>query len=109
MSIKIVKYGVRELEKEFGPLTFGRLLSSFRLGEEWTQGEMAQVLRISKQSLCDLEKGRRIPTPGRAASIARKLKMHEGSFVQLALQDELKRENLDLFVHISETKSAKIS
>ena len=49
------KYGLKELEAEFGELTFGRLLRSHRMGEELSQVEMAKLLKISKQSLNDLE------------------------------------------------------
>ena len=56
------KYGLKELEGEFGELTFGRLLKSHRLGEEMTQVQMAKLLKISKQSLNDLESGRTIPS-----------------------------------------------
>ena len=56
------KYGLKELEAEFGELSFGRLLKSHRLGEEMTQVQMAKLLKISKQSLNDLESGRTIPS-----------------------------------------------
>lgn len=52
------KYGLKELEAEFGEVTFGRLLRSHRMGEELSQVEMAKLLKISKQSLNDLESGR---------------------------------------------------
>lgn len=98
MSTK--KYGVKEVEEEFGELTFADLLLSHRLGEELSQTEMAKLLGISKQSLCDLEKGRRIPSPSRAVSIAEKLGMIPESFVQLALQDQLRKESLNYKVRI---------
>ncbi|MFT5366087.1 MAG: DNA-binding XRE family transcriptional regulator [Candidatus Latescibacterota bacterium] len=72
------QYGVAELEKGFGSLTFGNALASYRLGEEKSQREFAAFLDISPQSLCDIEKERRIPSPSRAAKIARKL---QGSVV----------------------------
>jgi predicted transcriptional regulator len=40
-------------------------LLAHREGEEFTQKEMAELLGISKQSLYDLEKGRRIPSPAK--------------------------------------------
>ncbi len=51
-------YGTSELAKEFGELTFGNALSSYRLGENKSQREFAKFLEISAQSLCDIEKGR---------------------------------------------------
>jgi len=94
-------YGTAEFEKEFGPLTFGNALASYRLGEEKSQREFAAFLGISPQSLCDIEKERRIPPPSRASKIAGKLGEPEGFWVQLALQDMLRKENLNLVVSIA--------
>ena len=93
MSIK-VEYGVDDLEKEIGPLTFGNLLSSYRLCEEMGQREFAKLLGISPSSLCDLEKGRTIPSVRRARKIAKKLKASEELFIEMALQEQLNREGL---------------
>ncbi len=70
-------YGIEEMDKEFGPLTFGNALESYRKGEELSQSALAKVLGISPQSLCDLEKGRRIPSVKRAAKIAQLIGMSE--------------------------------
>jgi len=94
-------YGTTDLEKEFGLLTFGNALSSYRKGEELNQKQFAKLLGISAQSLCDLEKERRIPTPGRAARIAKILKEPEAFWVKLALQDLLRKERIDLAVSVS--------
>jgi transcriptional regulator with XRE-family HTH domain len=99
MSIK-ERYGIAELEKDFGPLTFGNALASYRIGEEKSQREFAAFLSISPQSLCDIEKERRIPSPSRAAKIAKKFGEPESFWVQLALQDMLRKEDLDLVVSI---------
>lgn len=64
------RYGLKDFEKEHGPLTFGEALESYRLGEKISQVEMAKKIEIFPQSLCDIEKGRRVPTPKRAAKIA---------------------------------------
>jgi transcriptional regulator with XRE-family HTH domain len=95
------QYGVAELEKGFGSLTFGNALASYRLGEEKSQREFAAFLDISPQSLCDIEKERRIPSPSRAAKIARKLGEPESFWVQLSLQDMLRKEDLNLVVSIA--------
>jgi len=92
------KYGLKDFEKEHGPLTFGEALESYRLGEEISQADMAKRIGISSQSLCDIEKGRRIPTPKRAAKIAQLIDEPELFWVKLALQDELKRDNLNFKV-----------
>jgi transcriptional regulator with XRE-family HTH domain len=83
-----------KLEKKFGRLTFAAVLSSWRTTEEYSQTAFAKKLGLSVQNLNDLEKGRRIPSPTRAAKIARKLELPEIAFIQLALRDALYREGL---------------
>ena len=100
MSTKNTKYGSKELKKDFGPISFADILLAHRFGEEMTQKEMAKFLNISEQNLCDLEKGRKIPSISRAASIAEKLELPVQSFVQLAMTDQLRRENLDFIVEL---------
>ena len=102
MSTRKVKYGTKNLEKELGPLTFGQLLESHRLCEEMSQREFAEELGISASSLCDLEKGRKIPSISRATSIATALGVSVKLWVQVAIQDQLNRENLDYKVSIGE-------
>ncbi len=94
-------YGTKELERDFGPLTFGEALSSYRQGEELTQTQFAKILGISSQSLCDIEKGRRVPSPNRAAKIARKIKEPEKFWIGLALQDFLRKEKLNYKVKVA--------
>lgn len=85
---------VEDIEREFGPLTFGGLLNACRLGEEMTQVAMAKKLGLSKQHLNDMEKGRRLPSLRKAVSIAKKIGHLEQLIVQLVLQDQLNREKL---------------
>lgn len=101
MNTNKKKYGQEELERDFGPLTFARALEAYRLCEELSQKDFAKFLKISQASLCDLEKGRRIPSPKRAAQIAKKLKEPESFWVQLALQDHLNEAGLDLKVSVA--------
>ncbi len=100
MTTKI-HYGTNELELEFGVLTFGNALSSYRIGEEMTQKEFAKLLGISAQSLCDIEKERRIPSANRAAMIASKLGEPNEFWIQLALQDSLRKANLNYTVSVA--------
>ncbi len=95
------QYEISEMERDFGCLTFGNALASYRMGEEKSQREFAIFLGISPQSLCDIEKERRIPSPRRAAKIARQLGEPESFWVQLALQDMIRKENLNLVVSIA--------
>lgn len=101
------KYGLKELETEFGALTFGRLLRSHRIGEELSQVQMAKFLKISKQSLNDLENGRTLPSISRASEIAKKIGLMEATLVELAIQDQFHRENLDLVVKVEGRKKLK--
>jgi transcriptional regulator with XRE-family HTH domain len=101
------KYGLKELENEFGQLTFGRFLRSHRLGEEMSQVQMAKFLKISKQSLNDLESGRTIPSFSRASEIAKKTGLMEATLVELAIQDQMHREKINLVVKVEARSKSK--
>ena len=81
-------YGIAELERDFGCLTFGNALASYRMKQEKSQRAFATFLGISPQSLCDKEKERTIPSPNKATKIARKLGEPESFWVQLALRSQ---------------------
>lgn len=89
-----------KLEKQFGPLTFGGLLKAWRDAEEMSQTAFAKRIGLSVQNLNDLEKGRRIPTPTRAARIAKKLGLPEMGMIQLALRDSLAKEGFKFEVKL---------
>ena len=74
--------------------------------EEKSQTEYARSLNISPQTLCDLEKGRRIPSPKRAFLIAQKIGALPDYALELALNDSLKKQELNLSVSISKNKKA---
>jgi len=90
-----------KLEKEYGQLTFGRALWAYRKGEEMTQTELSRFLGISSSSLCDLEKGRTIPTVRRAARIAKQIGQSEKIWVQLAVQDSFVDAGLNYKVSVA--------
>jgi len=100
------KYGTKELEKEFGPLTLGEALEGYRMSNEITQAELAKKIGISQQSLCDIEKSRRIPSPARAAKIAKAIGHPVSFWVTLGLQDELRKYNLQFDVKLIPAKAA---
>lgn len=77
-----------------GPLTLGGLLRSIREGEETSQAEFAERLGISRSHLCDIEKGRKILSPARAARYAGILGYSETQFVRLALQATIEEAGL---------------
>jgi DNA-binding transcriptional regulator YiaG len=83
-----------------GPLTIGVALRALREAEEMSQIDFAKRLRISKTHLCDIEKGRKAVSPGRAARFAKVLKHSERLFVRLALQSQLEEAGLELVVRV---------
>lgn len=89
-----------QLEKKYGILTFARVLQSWRTADKYTQTAFAKKLGISVQNLNDLEKGRRIPSPTRAAKIAKKLGIPEMPLIQLAIRDSLVKEGFDYKVKL---------
>ncbi|SLM31270.1 conserved hypothetical protein [Desulfamplus magnetovallimortis] len=95
------EYGIKELQRDYGVLTFGNALESFRKCEEFSRKEFALMLGISSQSLCEIEKGRRIPSPSHAVKIARLIQQPVQFWLQLALQDMLRQENLDYIVSVA--------
>ncbi len=103
MSIKKKSKGdaVKFLEKVTGgPLTLSRLLQSIRMGEDVTLAEFAKRLDISRQHLCDIEKGRKVVSPERAARFAEVLGYSKEQFVMLSLQAILDEADIRLKVEV---------
>lgn len=98
---KKLKYGLKELEKDFGPLTFGKLLESYRLSEEISQSELAKRLKVSRQKLNDFEHGRRFPSLGMAANFAKRLDEHAPTWVSVVIEEMLRKEDLDFKVTLA--------
>ena len=100
MSTKKKSDAMKFLEGLVGKLTFGWLIEAMRQAEAMSQVEFAKKLGISKQHLCDIEKGRKFVSPERAAKLARILGHSEKSFVALALQDIVNQGGLKLKVNV---------
>ncbi|HET6333751.1 MAG TPA: helix-turn-helix domain-containing protein [Polyangiales bacterium] len=83
-----------------GPLTFGKMLQAVREGDELTLEAFAKRLGVSRQNLCDIEKGRKGVSPERAARWARLLGYSEAQWLRLALQAELDAAGLKYRVEI---------
>jgi len=83
-----------------GPLTLGAALSGLREADERSLAELARVLGVSRSHLCDIEQGRRVVSPERAARFARALDQSEAQFVRLALQDQIRGAGLRLTVEV---------
>ena len=89
-----------KIEKKYGVMTFADMLKACREAEDINQTAFAKKVGISVQNLNDLEKGRRIPSPSRAAKIAKKLGLLEMGVIQLALKDVLVKEGFDYKVKL---------
>lgn len=100
MSTKKKHYGTKEFERDFGPLTFGQLLDSYRYCEEMTYKDLAKKLKIAQSTLCDLIKGRKIPSLKRAQTIAKKLEESEWLYMQVAIEDQIRREKLPYKIEV---------
>ena len=90
---------IEDLVKE--PLGISNVLLAIREGEGLSQTSFADSLGISKQNLCDIEKGRKNVSPLRAAQFAEILGYPQEVFVTLAIQDELRKSGLKLKVIVS--------
>lgn len=89
-----------DLEKAIGPLTFGRVLKSWRQCEELSQKDLAKKLGVTPSTLADLESGRRIPSLKRAEKIAKKMGAMPQHWILLALQDYIKKSGVDYSIKI---------
>ena len=93
------KKSLKQLERISGQmLTLGGLVKAIREGEDWTQVDLAEILSVSKQYVCDMEHGRRVPSPKLAADYARKLGYSEEQFVRLTLQAMLNKDKIPFVV-----------
>ena len=92
------------LEHDIGPLTFGKFLRSARLLKNLSQTQMAKLLKISRSSLCDIEKERQFVSPSLAARIAKKCGLSEVVAVETALMDQIRRAKLSFNIEVRSVK-----
>jgi len=90
------------IRKITSPISFGEMLQAYRGANEHTQVEMAEILGISKQDLCNIEKGRKLVSVERAISFANSLGMPSKTFAKYALQDQLHKAGIEGEVSINE-------
>jgi transcriptional regulator with XRE-family HTH domain len=95
------KYGKRDLEKRLGPMTLASFLSSWRESLEMTQVAFAKKLGISPANLCDIEKGRQLVSPKKAAQIAKKIGYSETVLVELVINEQLAAEGLKMRIKVA--------
>ncbi|OFZ82905.1 MAG: hypothetical protein A2583_16650 [Bdellovibrionales bacterium RIFOXYD1_FULL_53_11] len=93
----------RFLEEILGvAMTFGMAIESLREREGISQSGFARRIGVSKQYLCDIEKGRRMVSTEQAARFARAFGHPPSLFVRLAIQDDIRASGLKLKVTIEE-------
>jgi len=83
-----------------GPLSFGAAVEALRVGDELSQAAFARKLGVSRQYLCDVEKGRRLVSPQQAARFAKAFGHPPNVLVRLALQDAVRAGGLKLKVSV---------
>lgn len=83
-----------------GPVTFGMAVEALRGRDETSQTALAKTLGVSRQYLCDVEKGRRLVSPEQAARFAKAFGHPPQVLVQLALQDAVGESGLKLKVKV---------
>jgi len=93
-------HGIEDLERRFGHMTVAMFLSAFRESEGLSQVEYARKLGLSRANVCDLEKGRKLISPERAARLAKKIGVPEKVLIQLAIQDILREARLKYTVEL---------
>ncbi|OGT49019.1 MAG: hypothetical protein A3E82_08755 [Gammaproteobacteria bacterium RIFCSPHIGHO2_12_FULL_38_11] len=102
---KVTHKTLKDLEKITGSkLTLGRLIWAIRQADEISQVDFAKQLFITKQHLCDIERGRKPISPKLAAKYAEILGYSKAQFIRLALQDLVDRDGLNVQVEIIPTK-----
>jgi transcriptional regulator with XRE-family HTH domain len=99
---KLKGYSASKLENEVlgGPLSFGMAVEALRTRDELSQAEFARLLHVSRQYLCDVEKGRRLVSPEQAAKFAKAFGHPPEVLVRLALQDAVTASGLKLKVSV---------
>ena len=103
MTTKNTQETLQYLESLMGEkLTLGSFILAIRQGEGLSQVEFAKLLGVSRQVLCDIERGRRIISPKKAAEYAKLLGYSKNQFVRLCLQDMIDRDHLGLTVEIED-------
>lgn len=81
-------------------LSFGLAVESLRIRDGFSQVAFAKKLGLSRQYLCDVEKGRRLVSPEQAARFAKAFGHPPTVLVRLALQDAVRESGLKLRVII---------
>lgn len=90
MSTKNIAH-LDTFKKKHNSMTLGLYLRSLREADEISQASFAKKLKISKSSLSDIEKGRRLLSPKKAIRFSRILNLSDETLIRLLLQDVLRQ------------------
>ncbi|WP_413578483.1 helix-turn-helix transcriptional regulator [Bdellovibrio sp. HCB290] len=88
------------LEKGAPPLSFGGFLRSARTNKDLSQTDMAQFLKISKSTLCDIEKGRQHVSIELAVKIAKKCGLSEALAAECSIRDSFRKAGLKMSIEV---------
>ena len=80
--------------------TIGGYLLFYRSHMGLTQSALSEILGISRQYLCDVEKGRRGVSLSKAIFFSESLNVNEAFIVRLILQSLVDQAGLDYIVNI---------
>ena len=101
MTTKKKNNSMKFLDKAIGsPISFGSTLEAIRLSDEISQIIFAKKLGISQAHLSQIEKGAKSVSPERAKKFAKILGYSEVTFVELALQDQLRKAGIKMRIHV---------
>ena len=84
-----------------GPMTFGEAVRAARDLIGISQAELARRLKVGRQSVCDIEKGRALVSVDKAVKMAAALEHNEKFFVRLALQDQVAKAGLKIKITVN--------
>lgn len=98
--------GIRKITGQ--KLSLAKLIWSIRQSDNISQVDFANKLKITKQHLCNIERGRNSISPKLAANYAKILGYSKEQFIRLALQDLVDRDGLNVEVEVT-SKNTKIA
>lgn len=101
MTTKKKSNAIKFLDRSIGePMTFGNMLESIRLSDNISQVAFAKKLGISQAHLSQIEKSVKSVGPERAKKFAKVLGYSEMTFIELSLQDQLKKAGLKMKIYL---------
>jgi len=84
--------------------SISKLLQDYRKSNDLTQSELGELLGLRKQQICDFEKRRRLASIDTALKFAKKLGEPIDEWVSPALQDQMRRVDLNYIVKLERAR-----